>query len=312
MLDCQVAPIQRLVNQIGMKFALIPAGEFSMGTDETAEQRQADFPQYDLSRLETLDERPAHLVRITKPFYFGIHAVTRGEFRKFVELSGRLSEAETDGTGGYGFEPGRPLGGDAFAGRDPIYTWRDPGFLQEDNHPVVNVTWNDAVAMCEWLSQQEHATFRLPTEAEWEYACRAGTTTRYSSGNHPLSLKTLANQYDQAKTADFPHWEKYAQPYNNGFRFTAPVGSFAPNAFGLYDMHGNVWEWCSDWYDEGYYAVSPVEDPLGPPPSDDFDVKVRRGGSWHSWAYYTRSTYRNYNDCDSRYTLLGFRIVREV
>ncbi len=296
-----------------MKFTRIPAGEFSMGTDETAAERAADYPGYEADRLDTPDERPAHRVRITKPFYLGIYPVTRGEFRQYVERSGILSTPEIDGSGGYGYEPNRPEGEDAFAGRDPKYTWRDAGFPQEDSHPVINITWHDAVRMCDWLTEQEGVRYRLPTEAEWEYACRAGTTTRYHSGDSPHSLQAIANNYDQANIADYPLWAPYAQPYHNGFRFTSPVGSFAPNAFGLYDMHGNVWEWVSDWYGENYYAESPVDDPQGPyfPPGQDDENKVRRGGSWHSWSYYVRSTFRNYNAPNSRYTLLGFRMVRE-
>ena len=118
---------------------------------------------------------------------------------------------------------------------------------------MVNVSWNDAVAFCKWLSKKEGKTYRLPTEAEWEYACRAGTTTRYYSGDDPETLAKVGNVADAAFKAKFPDWE-YTIKANDGYVFTAPVGKFKPNAFGLYDMHGNAWQWCADWYGEEYYA----------------------------------------------------------
>ncbi len=117
--------------------------------------------------------------------------------------------------------------------------------------------------------------YRLPTEAEWEYAARAGTQTRYHSGNDPESLLRIANTFDVDAQVNWPRWKSYATAGHDGFAFTAPVGSYAPNAFELYDMHGNVWEWCGDWYDESYYANSPVNDPPGPASGT---VRVRRGG----------------------------------
>lgn len=166
--------------------------------------------------------------------------------------------------------------GDAFEGRSPQYSWRNPGFKQTDDDPVVNVTWHDAVAMANWLSKKEGKKYRLPTEAEWEYSCRAGTRTRYHSGDHPATLLKVANVFDAASKQNWLQWERYALAGNDGFEFTAPVGSFAPNAFGLYDMHGNVWEWCADWHAETYYAESPVDDPQGPAAGR---ARVRRGGS---------------------------------
>ncbi|MFO1064554.1 MAG: formylglycine-generating enzyme family protein [Pirellulales bacterium] len=302
-------PAKTSTNTIGMRLTYIPSGEFVMGSSESVADRQRDFPQYETERLDLADERPAHKVRITRGFYFGTFEVTRGEFRKFVEQSGRTSEAESDGTGGYGYEPNRPTTGDAFAGRDTRYSWRDAGFPQTDEHPVINVTWSDAVAMAEWLSKREGKTYRLPTEAEWEYACRAGTNTRYSIGDDPKKLADAAVFYDADTVTLFPQWKPFALAEHDGFLFTAPVGSKHPNAFGLYDMHGSVWEWCSDWYAEDAYARSASEDPRGPSEGSE---RVRRGGSWHSWSYYCRSSFRNYNTPESRYPLLGFRLVMET
>jgi sulfatase modifying factor 1 len=263
-----------------------------------------------VDRLDLADERPLHKVRITKPFYFGQHEVTVAEFRKFVD-SGYKPESVADGTGGYGHDPKRdvlPDKGEVFAGRDPKYSWQNPGFPQTEDHPVTNVTWNDAQAMCKWLSGKEGKKYRLPTEAEWEYACRAGTTTLFYSGNDPESLLKVANLYDADTAKNWPQWKEFALKGHDGYEFTSPVGKFAPNAFGLYDMHGNVWEWCADWYGEDYYAKSPVDDPQGP---ETGQVRVRRGGSWHTWPFYVRSSYRNWLTVESRYTLVGMRLVRE-
>ena len=116
------------------------------------------------------DERPQHKVEITRPFYMGVSPVTRGQFAAFVDTEHYKTEAEVDGQGGFGFN--------AAAGKwevNPEYTWRHPGFDQTDEHPVVTVSWNDAVSFCTWLSKKEGKTYELPTEAEWEYSCRAGT-----------------------------------------------------------------------------------------------------------------------------------------
>jgi formylglycine-generating enzyme required for sulfatase activity len=200
-------------------------------------------------------------VRITHAFYLGQHEVTVDQFRLFIEGSGYVPESIADGTGGYGYnpryDPATSLRGDAFEGRDRRYSWHDPGFPQAGDHPVVNITWNDAAAMARWLSEREGVLYRLPSEAEWEYACRAGTSTRYSTGDEPASLLGSAALLDQDTAQRWPRRLPFALPGHDGYAFTAPVGSFAPNAFGLFDMHGNVWEWVADRYGEAYYADSP-------------------------------------------------------
>jgi len=305
---------QLIENVLGMKFVLIPSGEFMMGSDETIDVLAKDFPLLERQRfVELVDEAPVHRVRITRTFYLGQHEVTVGQFRRFVEESGYRPEAEADGTGGYGYnrdyDPDKSARGDAFDGRNPVYSWRNPGFVQEETHPVVNVTWNDALAMSRWLSQKEGVKYRLPTEAEWEYAARAGTQTRYYSGNEVQSLLKIANVFDRDAGKNWPKWRNHALEGHDGFEFTAPVGSFVANAFGLYDMHGNVWEWCADWYDENYYSRSPRNDPPGP---ESGNAHVRRGGSWHTWPFYARSSYRNWNSPSTRYTLVGIRLLREA
>ena len=160
--------------------------------------------------------------------------------------------------------------------------------------PVINVNWIDANAYCNWLSQKTGKTYRLPTEAEWEYACRAGTTTPFNTGNN---LTTAQANYDGN------------YPYNNNSKGiyrakTLAVGSFAPNAWGLYDMHGNVWEWCNDWY--GTYSSGSQTNPQGPNSGSD---RVLRGGSWGGDAGGCRSANRNGRNPDYRYGNYSFRVV---
>jgi formylglycine-generating enzyme required for sulfatase activity len=309
----QATARQTMRNALGMSFVRVPAGEFMMGSDETPESLARSFPLLERKRFTDLfDEAPVHKVRITRAFYMGQHEVTVGQFRRFLEASGYLPESEADGTGGYGYNPAydptTSASGDTFEGRDRRYSWRNPGFPQTEDHPVLNVTWNDAVAMAAWLSRTEGRRYRLPTEAEWEYAARAGTRTRFQNGDDPQALVQVANLFDASSAPYWPRWQQHALKGNDGFVFTSPVGSFAPNAFGLYDMHGNAWEWVSDWYGEDYYAHSPVDDPQGPP---NANVHVRRGGSWQTWPLYVRSSYRNWNSAQTRYPLVGMRLVLE-
>jgi formylglycine-generating enzyme required for sulfatase activity len=304
---------EKLTNSIGMTLVKIPAGEFVMGGTDTPADLARAYPlyareksEYGTYRTDEVTDGPAHKVRITRPFYMGAHEVTVGQFKRFVTDAGYTSEAERDGTGGYGVD----LATKTWATkRDKRYSWRNVGFPQGDDHPVVNVTWNDAGAFCRWLSGKEGKTYRLPTEAEWEYACRAGTTTRYNFGDDPAQLPGNANIYDASSARVFPEWAKWAVKGDDGYPFTAPVGRFKPNGFGLYDMHGNVWEWCSDFYEPDYFRNSPVDDPKGPPAGRRHS---RRGGAWHSWSLYCLSYYRNYNTPQSRYLNLGLRVVREA
>lgn len=154
-----------------MKLLLVPAGSFTMGNSLGFEELKKLYPEYEEKRLRDLrDEYPAHQVNITKPMYFGAHEITVGQFRKFVTQSGYVPESIADRTGGYGYNPkydsDKSDRGDAFEGRDPKYSWKNPGFPQTDDDPVVNVTWRDAVALAEWLTKTEGKTYRLPTEAE--------------------------------------------------------------------------------------------------------------------------------------------------
>jgi formylglycine-generating enzyme len=298
------APMET-ANSIGMKLVSIPAGEFFMGGQEPAESLIEAFPNYRRPPEFFKDEYPRHRVRITKPFLLGKHEVTVGQFRRFVEESGYKTEAERDGLGGWGYD--RETG--KCRGRDTSFSWRNPGFAQTDNHPVLNVTWGDATAFCKWLSAKEGGTYRLPTEAEWEYACRAGADTRYANGDDPARLAQIANVGDDKGRTTFPHVQELDLPKGEPSKFTVPVGSFPANRFGLCDMHGNVWEWCSDWYGADYYGRSPVDDPTGP---DSGLRRVRRGGAWHSFPLWARAAFRNWNRPDSRCVNLGFRVAADA
>ena len=309
-------------NSIGLKLALIPAGEFLMGSHESLEEIEQKYPGLNYkAKLEQkildTDEWPQHKVKITKPFRFGVYEVTIGQFRQFCKEAEFKSQAESKEldratgemriTGGYGI-----AASGKFEGRKPEYNWQNTGYELTDDHPVVNVTFNDAKAFCDWLSKKEGKKYRLPTEAEWEYACRAGTKTRYTTGDDPESVAKVGNIADASSVEsglkEFKDYAQHALKAKDGHWTTAKVGSFAPNAFGLYDMHGNVWEWCQDYFDENYYSKSPVEDPQGPA---DGRIHVRRGGAFHTFPLYVRSSFRNWNSPQTRYLNLGFRVVRE-
>ena len=299
--DAAAEKVRETANSIGMKLVSIPAGEFFMGGQEPAEDLVRAFPAYRRPADFFKDEYPRHRVRITKPFQLGKYEVTVGQFRRFTDDTGYKTEAERDGLGGWGYDP--VLG--KCRGRDPKFNWRNPGFPQTDDDPVVDVTWNDATAFCKWLTSKEGKTYRLPTEAQWEYACRAGTETRYNNGNDPAALAQVANVGDDRGRTTFPHVQELDIPKDGPVKFTVPVGKFPPNRFGLCDMHGNVWEWCSDWYGADYYARSPVDDPAGP---ESGTKRVRRGGAWHSFPLWARAAFRNWNSPASRCVNLGFRV----
>jgi formylglycine-generating enzyme len=297
----QPVPGHAITNAIGMRVVRIEPGTFMMGSPESGATLAKAFAAYGATPEEFEDEHPLHRVQITRPFYLGVYEVTVGQFRKFVADSGYRTEPEKDGQGGSGYNAATGQ----LEGRRPQYTWRHPGFPQTDEHPVVNVTWNDAITFCEWLSRKEGKTYRLPTEAEWEYACRAGTRTRWYCGDEPKQLAEVANVADATFQAKFPG--ATAIRVSDGHLFTAPVGRFRPNGFGLHDMHGNVWEWCADWYAPEYYATSRVTDPAG---SDSGTSRVLRGGSWNHGPGESRSAVRTGIFPRGRGNVMGFRVAR--
>jgi serine/threonine protein kinase/formylglycine-generating enzyme required for sulfatase activity len=298
-----------MTNSIGMKFVLIPPGEFEMGSSPAelsrvvgkARAEATELPAIESNVQRLLAEGPQHAVRITRAFYLAIHEVTIGNFQRFVRDTGYMTDAERYGRGS---------GYDAIT-KDyrfqPTYCWKSTGFPQTDEHPVVNVTWNDATGFVAWLSDKEKKSYGLPSEAEWEYACRAGTTTRYWTGDTGESLAGAANVRDLAhEAAGFPLSGGLLS--NDGYAFTAPAKSYRSNPFGLYDMHGNVFEFCADWYDPEYYRHSPSDDPSGPQPGAG---NVVRGGNY-DLAEYGRCACRGSVATGGCRCYVGFRVVLAV
>ncbi|MHC4506415.1 MAG: SUMF1/EgtB/PvdO family nonheme iron enzyme, partial [Planctomycetota bacterium] len=227
-------------------------------------------------------EKPKHEVAITRGFYIGRYEITRGQFAAFVKATKYRTEAERAGKSP-GLEP------DGSWSNVAGVSWRNPlAFSQTDDHPVIYVSWNDVKAFCEWLADRARLTVRLPTEGEWEYACRAGTTSTWSFGDDERGLGEHA-------------WYK-----KNSAMRTHPVGGKKPNPWGLYDVHGNVWEWVADRYDASYFAKSPREDPTGPPAGRE---RVLRGSSWGHGGFFGRAAIRCRRSPSYRRTDMGFRIA---
>lgn len=279
-----VAPLSDYTNSIGMEFKSISSGIFYMGSCQLSETNKEANRKRKLMGLAAKgafclsgsngddesndDETPEHQVQITQGFQMGTYEVTLGQFKKFVSS----------------------------AGRDDLLT---NDFIEYNSHgdsaAVTFVSWNDAQAFIHWLNEKEGtAAYRLPTEAEWEYAARAGTNTIYSWGDS----KELA--------ASYAWYDKNA--YDLGQQYAHTVGDKAANPWGLYDMHGNVWEWVQDLYDENYYSESEVSDPQGPSAGRD---RVSRGGGWIYHEGYLRAAVRYYDWPGYRSLNLGLRLVRQ-
>ncbi len=253
---------KEITNSIGMKLVLIPAGKFLMGSPKDEKERFHGEVQHEVS--------------ITKPFNLGVYMVTQAEYEKVMGNNPSYFSPKGDG-------------------KDEVED------MDTSHFPVEMVSWEDAIAFCKKLSElpeekKAGRVYRLPTEAEWEYACRAGTKTVFHYGD---SLSSKQANFD----GNDPYGGADKGPNLNR---TAKVGSYAPNAFGLYDMHGNVWEWCQDWYNGGYYKNSPKEDPPGPAQASD---RVVRGGSWYSHGWDCRSAGRHRLGPASRFASLGFRVA---
>lgn len=271
---------EAMVNSLGMEMRLILPGTFVMGS-----------PLHEPRRLDEAQRRTT----ISRPFYIGAHEVTVGQFRRFA--SERPNEVD---------KGGQTVLPDGLNRLNPTGSWDQPGFPQTDRHPVVFVSWEEANRFCQWLSEKEGKTYRLPTEAEWEYAARAGSQTSFWWGDDASGAASRANIGDQVFAERFP-----ARDYRTGFRdghaLPAPVGSYAPNVFGLYDVAGNAVEWVQDWY--GTRGSLPERDPVGPAAGE---FKIGRGGGWANKPDEARSAFRFSADPTIRFSGSGLRVVLQV
>jgi formylglycine-generating enzyme required for sulfatase activity len=260
----------------------IKGGTFKMGSSSSESSLFAAKPVHDVT---------------VGDFYIGKYEVTVDQFRTFVDATGYRTEAEKDAGASI------RTGSSWVTKRNA--NWRNPYFSQTDIHPVVCVSWKDATAYCRWLSRATGKKYRLPTEAEWEFACRAGTRTARYWGDNDVKIYEYANgAHESVKRAGNPPGS--AMQGDDGYDYTAPVGSYKPNPFGLYDMYGNVWEWCADWHDTTYYERSPKNNPQGPPSGQ---THVLRSGGWYSdpesFCSAHRSTFKN----AAANNIIGFRVA---
>lgn len=254
----------------GAEMIWVPAGDFEMGS--SPEEIEWAFGQAQEAlgsralREWFDDEGPRHAVRLTRGLWMYRYEVTNSQFRKFKGIH-----------------------------RSGV---REGHSLEGPMQPAVRMQWRDAAAYCDW------AGAHLPSEAQWEYACRGGTTTRYFWGEDASVVAEFANVPDITGRKTWRDWKIFE--VNDGYAVTAPVGSFKPNAFGLYDMIGNANEWCQDRYAADYYLSSPEEDPTG---ALSGESRVMRGGSWSVQWYDCRCGNRNYRMFDGEYEYLGFRAI---
>ncbi len=286
-------------NSIGISLLPITSGSFTMGQMDRPEflLKSMDLPGD--QRLEfLLQSPPKRSVLIERDFYAAANEVTIGQFKAFVVASGYKTDAERDGNGGTG------LTRDGRWGQSPEFTWRNYGFQVADDYPVGNVSWNDANAFCKWLSKSEKVDYRLLTESEWEYCCRAGTESIFFTGDDEKTLEGFANVADVSLSKVTPGLP-WGLAYDDGYPYFAPVGRFEANGFGLHDMHGNLLEWCSSEFD----AFEPIPEAEAPePPIKQYVV---RGGHWFGEPSRAGSACRSGADPDHRMSLIGFRVATE-
>ena len=278
----------------GMKFVWVPKGCFQMG--QTIAEKQYLIKARGKEKYTKYYERelPRHKVCLDG-FWMGQHEVTRGEFRQFIKATGYQTDAEKKGTA-WIFNKET----DWKWKEEKGYHWQKAGYPQNDTHPVVNVSWNDAQAFLKWLNKNTGKEFALPSEAQWEYACRGGSSAMRFWGDGEAEACRYAN------IADKDHWSP-SFPCSDGYKFTAPVGNYKPNDFGLYDMLGNVWEWCQDIYAKDAYKKHSVKNPIY---AQSGSNRVFRGGSWCSNPASVRCANRDRNTSDDRNSSLGFRLLR--
>jgi formylglycine-generating enzyme required for sulfatase activity len=270
------------------EMVVIPPGQFLMGADPGEEARE------NLSDEFRNRSQPQHRVKVRR-FSAGKYEVTRGEYRVFAAETGRSAHGCFFWTGeDYQIDPARD--------------WRSPGYSQDDTHPVACVSWEDATAYAEWLSRKTGKNYRLPSEAEWEYAARAGTTTARFWGDDADMSCAHANGADLRALRQVPgaiNWP--VANCNDGYAYTASVGSYRPNAFGLHDVLGNVWEWTQDCWN-GNYSAAPTDGSAWA--TGDCFMRVVRGGSWDDSPATLRAAYRVGSPMVIRVYGRGFRVAR--
>lgn len=264
------------------EMVVIPAGSFEMGS-----------PGSEASRYDS--ESPQRRVSV-RSFAAGKLEITRGQFAAFVKDSGHNagSKCRTFEDGKMGERSGR--------------NWRNPGYSQADSHPVVCVSWDDAKAYVAWLSRKTGKSYRLLSEAEWEYAARAGTSTARYWGESPDQACGYANVGDQTTKSQVPGWIYDVHNCTDGHATTAPGGSFKPNAFGLYDMIGNAWEWTEDCWNKTYSGA--LSDGNAWTTGECSVGRVLRGGSWSSLPKFARVAHRNRDVTAAQGSGVGFRLAR--
>ncbi len=315
-------------NSLGIRLIRIPAGQYIRGEMHGDDLRKKN--PFSTGSTGDHDARPAHPVKISRDFHIAATEVTVGQFRQFVKAANYRTTAETNGKGALAFDAVGEEGIQQFK-VDSSRTWRDPGFKQSEEHPVVCVSWKDAVAFCTWLSEKDDAVYRLPTEAEWEYAARAGVTTGYLGGEAADTIYAFGNVADAALEVAHPGMTlrqriaRLGKDEGDGFVYTAAVASLRANRWGLFDTHGNVWEWCSDKYHDRYYTeltnasvmqrlnnVPPVVDPGGPKTTANHrygDWRSMRGGAWCTGPISSRCASRGFGEASDAFVYTGFRIV---
>ena len=265
--DCDVCP----------EMVVIPPGSYTMGTPADAQDR-------------FFQEGPPRRVSIARAIAVGKYEVTRGEYAQFVRETGHLADGCTTYQAG-------------FYQHDPAAGWRAPGYAQTDRHPVACVSWDDAQAYAAWLSRKSGKPYRLLTEAEWEYAARAGTTTAYYWGDDETNNCQHANGADQTAKAAYSNLT--VANCTDNHVYTAPVGAFQPNAFGLHDMAGNVWEWTEDcWLENADGAPGDGSARV----TGDCGRRVVRGGSWSNFPPMLRSAVRLAIPASYRNAIYGLRV----
>ncbi|HVY35471.1 MAG TPA: formylglycine-generating enzyme family protein [Caulobacteraceae bacterium] len=260
----------------------LPAGSFQMGAVPVGNERH--------------NIQPVHTVTLGA-FAIGKYEVTRGEYAAFAKDTARVAGGNCET-----ISPKTEI-----LEHDPAATWQNPGFAQTDRDPVVCVSWEDAKAYVGWLSKKTGKPYRLLSESEWEYAARAGTTTHYWWGEDPAVKCTYANGADQSAKRVYKTWVR-ASACDDGHAFTAPVGSFAANAFGLHDMVGNVWEWVEDCYADSY---DPQPRNGAPYTGGDCKDRVNRGGSWYNGMDGMRPASRDNTNPTNHANKVGFRVARD-